>query len=395
MSAKKVSILGSTGSIGESTLDVIRNSSEFEIFALSAHRNYKLLLEQCQEFNPAVAVLVDGSDAKGFAEQLTNSCCDTELIIGAKGLEEIAAADAVDIVMAAIVGAAGLPASLAAVKAGKRLLLANKEALVMSGDLFMQSAKQSGAIVLPIDSEHNAIFQCLPLSSSGVTKAQFEHVSKIVLTASGGPFLDADLEDFPGFTPAQACKHPQWEMGRKISVDSATMMNKGLEFIEARHLFQLDVEQIEVLIHPQSIIHSLVHYRDGSVLAQMANPDMRVPIAHGLAYPQRIDTEVNTLDLVHIAELTFRQPDLQRFPCLRLGMEAAASGGTAPTILNAANEIAVAAFLDENIKFSEIPLIIEEVMSKIPCEDAASLAIIQAMDEQARSLSKELILKEF
>ena len=395
MTSKQVSILGSTGSIGESTLDVIRNSSEFEVFAVSAHRNTKLLLEQCKEFNPSFAVLVDDSCVNDFSQQLINANCDTELRIGPAALEEIASAEAVDVVMAAIVGAAGLSASLAAVMSGKRLLLANKEALVMSGDLFMQTASQSGAEVIPIDSEHNAVFQCLPISSRGVVNSQLDNVSKVVLTASGGPFLNAPLADFVGFTPDQACKHPKWKMGRKISVDSATMMNKGLEFIEARQLFRLAIHQIEVLIHQESIVHSLVYYRDGSVLAQMANPDMQVPIAHGLAYPGRIDTKAKMLDLAKIAELSFRQPDLNRFPCLRLGIEAATTGGTAPTALNAANEIAVAAFLNEKIKFSEISLIIEEVMSKIPCEEAASLAIIQDIDERARCLSKDMILKEF
>ncbi|NKB32038.1 MAG: 1-deoxy-D-xylulose-5-phosphate reductoisomerase [Pseudomonadales bacterium] len=395
MSVKQVTLLGSTGSIGESTLDVIRNSSDYSLHAISAYSNAELLLKQCEEFNPTVAVLANESLADAFAEQLAQAKCDTKLEVGSQALDEIASADQVDIVMAAIVGAAGLASSLAAVNSGKRLLLANKEALVMSGDLFMESAASSGAQVIPIDSEHNAIFQCLPTSNNGINGKQFEHVKKIVLTASGGPFLDLPLNDFTSVTPAQACKHPKWEMGRKISVDSATMMNKGLEFIEAHHLFRLPPEQIEVLIHPQSIVHSFVHYRDGSVLAQMANPDMRIPIAYGMAYPQRMDTTTKPLDLAEVGELHFRKPDLERFPCLRLGMEAANQGGTASAILNAANEIAVAAFLEEKLRFSEISLIIEEVMSKIPCEAAASLAIIQDTDKRARNLSKELILKEF
>lgn len=393
MSGKQVTILGSTGSVGESTLDVIRNSAEFEIFALSAHRNSELLLQQCKEFNPEVAVLVDESAAEYFSKRLAQTDCDTRLRVGPQALDEIASAKNVDVVMAAIVGAAGLSSSLSALNSGKRLLIANKEALVMSGDLFMKTAVRSRAEIIPVDSEHNAVFQCLAASSNGLTDIQFAHVSKIVLTASGGPFLELPLDDFPSVTPEQACKHPKWEMGRKISVDSATMMNKGLEFIEACHLFRLPVNQIEVLVHPQSIIHSLVYYCDGSVLAQMANPDMRVPIAHGLAHPKRINTAVQPLDLAAIGSLDFQQPDLARFPCLRLGIEAATRGGTAPTILNAANEIVVAAFLDGKIKFSEISLIIEEVMSKTPCETAASLAIIQATDEYARKLSKELILK--
>ncbi|MDD9896415.1 MAG: 1-deoxy-D-xylulose-5-phosphate reductoisomerase [Gammaproteobacteria bacterium] len=397
MSAKQVSILGSTGSIGESTLDVIRHSSDFEIYGLSAYRNLSLLLSQCEEFNPAVAVLVDESLAEQFSKQLAQAECDSELRVGIDALDEIASNDGVDIVMAAIVGAAGLASSLAAVTNGKRLLLANKEALVMSGDLFMESAARSGAEIIPIDSEHNAVFQCLPANSAsnGVSSEQLKYVSKIVLTASGGPFLHLPLTDFASITPEQACNHPNWEMGRKISVDSATMMNKGLELIEASHLFGLPAEQIEVLVHPQSIVHSLVYYRDGSVLAQMANPDMRVPIAHGLAHPQRIDTAAKPLELAELANLSFHAPDLERFPCLRMGIEAASSGGTAPTILNAANEIAVAAFLENRIKFSEISLIIEEVMSKIPCEAAASLAIIQDTDKHTRNLSNELISKEF
>ena len=393
MSVKQVTLLGSTGSIGENTLDVIRNSSDFVLYAISAYGNTELLLQQCEEFNPTVAVLVDESLADKFSKQLAQAECDTELRIGSQALDEIASSRHVDIVIAAIVGSAGLSSALAAVSSGKRLLLANKEALVMSGELFMQSAKESGAQIIPVDSEHNAVFQCLPISNNGINSNQFEHVSKIVLTASGGPFLKLPLNEFESVTPDQACKHPIWEMGRKISVDSATMMNKGLEFIEAFHLFQLPAEQIEVLIHPQSIVHSLVHFRDGSVLAQMANPDMRIPIAYGLTYPNRIDTMAEELNLVEIGQLDFQQPNLDRFPCLSLGMNAAVQGGTAPTILNAANEIAVSAFLKEELKFSEISLIIEEVMSKIPCEAAASLAIIQDADKCARNLSKELILK--
>lgn len=393
MSVKQVTLLGSTGSIGKYSLDVIRSSSDFELYAISAHSNTELLLQQCEEFNPTLAVLVDESLSEKFSKQLAQAECDTELRTGSQALDEIASSGQVDIVIAAIVGSAGLSSALAAIECGKRLLLANKEALVMSGELFMQSAKESGAQIIPVDSEHNAVFQCLPISSNGINSNQFEHVSKVVLTASGGPFLDLPLREFESVTPGQACKHPIWEMGRKISVDSATMMNKGLEFIEAFHLFQLSTEQIEVLIHPQSIVHSLVHFRDGSVLAQMGNPDMRIPIAYGLSYPNRIDTVAEELNLVEIGQLDFQQPNLDRFPCLRLGMNAAAQGGTTPTILNAANETAVSAFLNEELKFSEISLIIEEVMSKIPCEAAASLAIIQDVDKRARNLSKELILK--
>ena len=393
MSVKQVTLLGSTGSIGKYSLDVIRSSSDFELYAISAHSNTELLLQQCEEFNPTLAVLADESLSEKFSKQLAQAECDTELRTGSQALDEIASSGQVDIVIAAIVGSAGLSSALAAIECGKRLLLANKEALVMSGELFIQAAKESGAQIIPVDSEHNAVFQCLPISSNGINRKQFEHVRKVVLTASGGPFLDLPLREFEYVTPGQACNHPIWEMGRKISVDSATMMNKGLEFIEAFHLFQLSTEQIEVLIHPQSIVHSLVHFRDGSVLAQMGNADMRIPIAYGLSYPNRIDTGAEELNLVEIGQLDFQQPNLDRFPCLRLGMNAAAQGGTSPTILNAANETAVSAFLNEELKFSEISLIIEEVMSKIPCEAAASLAIIQDVDKRARNLSKELILK--
>ena len=390
-----ISILGSTGSVGQNTLEVLKQSSGYSVYALSAHQNVELLLEQCQRHNPVYAVVTDAASAEKFSSLLSGAECQTELLTAADALQRIASDAEVDAVMAAIVGAAGLASTLAAVAAGKRVLLANKESLVMSGALFMASAIDSGATIIPIDSEHNAVFQCLPLNARGLDSSQMTEVEKIVLTASGGPFLDTPIQQFDRITPEQACKHPKWDMGRKISVDSATMMNKGLEFIEASYLFGLDADKIEVLIHPQSILHSMVYYRDGSVLAQLANPDMRIPIAYGLAYPQRMPSGAPTLNLAEIGALEFRHPDLERFPCLALGIAAAKQGGTIPTVLNAANEEAVAAFLNRAVSFTQIPLIIEAVMSKIPCEAALSLAIIQDADEQARSLSKELILKDF
>ena len=395
MSRATISVLGSTGSIGRNTLDVIRQNPRFEVYALSAHRNIELLLDQCKMFQPRYAVVTDEINAVRFAKLLESSNCKTELLRGNGSLERIASDDDVEIVMAAIVGAAGLESTLAAVAAGKRVLLANKESLVMAGELFMDSALHSGATIIPIDSEHNAVFQCLPAKSQSPESSRLNEVEKITLTASGGPFLTRSLEQFDTITPQQACKHPNWSMGRKISVDSATMMNKGLELIEAGHLFDVNFDQLEVLIHPQSIVHSMVYYRDGSVLAQLANPDMRIPIAHGLAWPERMTLGTERLNLAEIARLEFQTPDLERFPCLRLGFDAAKMGGSAPVVLNAANEEVVAAFLEGAIRFTQIPAIIETVMSKMPCEAAASLAIIQEIDKQARSLTKRLIVKDF
>jgi len=390
----KISVLGSTGSVGESTLAVIDENPSYKVFALTAHRNAKLLFKQCEKYRPQFAVLSEAA-APEFNALLSGSDLDTKLLIGESGLIEVASNPNVDIVMAAIVGAAGLESTLAAASNGKRLLLANKESLVMTGDLLKQLARESGAEILPIDSEHNAIYQCLPQTKSSVHTEARTGVEKVVLTASGGPFLNTPIEQLESVTPEQACRHPKWSMGRKISVDSATMMNKGLEFIEACYLFDLEPSQVDVLIHPQSIVHSMVHYTDGSVLAQMANPDMRVPIAYGLAWPERITSGVAPLDLTAEEPLQFLKPDLSRFPCLRLGIEAAGERGTAPAILNAANEVAVEAFLGGQIGFTEIPLVIEAVRSQIPCELAPSLAIIQDIDRQARRLSKELILKDF
>lgn len=395
MAVNNLSILGSTGSIGQNTLAVIDENPGYHVYALSAHRNIELLFQQCLKFQPEYAVVSDEAAAEKMVVLLQDSDCGSQLLVGEDALNRVASDARVDAVMAAIVGAAGLESTLAAVASGKRVLLANKESLVMSGDLLMASAAESGASIIPIDSEHNAIFQCLPSSADGLSDSQLKHVDKIILTASGGPFLETPLQDFQQITPEQACKHPKWDMGQKISVDSATMMNKGLEFIEACYLFGLQPRQVEVLIHPQSIVHSMVYYRDGSVLAQLANPDMRIPIAFGLGFPERIDSGAASLDLVRQPALQFQQPDLERFPCLRLGIEACSLGGTAPTVLNAANEVAVAAFLGRNITFLQIADIIETVLSKIPCEAAASLAIIREFDRLARSLSNELILKDF
>ena len=395
MATVTVSVLGSTGSIGKNTLDVIKMNPGFEVYGLSAHSNIELLLDQCKEFQPRYAVVSDDNNAVRFGELLESSDCRTELLTENASLERIASDDDVQVVMTAIVGAAGLASTLAAVAAGKRVLLANKESLVMTGELFMDTAMQSGATIIPIDSEHNAVFQCLPENAQGLQGSKLEGVEKITLTASGGPFLTTPLAQFDSITPQQACKHPKWSMGRKISVDSATMMNKGLELIEASHLFDVSLDQLEVLIHPQSIVHSMVYFQDGSVLAQLANPDMRIPIAYGLAWPERMALDIERLNLAEIATLEFQAPDLERFPCLRLGLSAAKMGGTAPVVLNAANEEAVAAFLEGAIRFTQISLIIEAVMSKIPCEPAASLAIIQKIDKQTRTLSKELIIKDF
>lgn len=389
MGKRNLTILGSTGSVGCSTLEVAKLDPDLNIFALSAYSNIELLVAQCVEHKPQLAVIADQTLYTTTKEALSNAGCETELLAGSESLDVIAAHADVSLVMAAIVGGAGLESSLAAVASGKRLLLANKESLVMSGQLFMDTARDNSAQILPIDSEHNAVFQCLPDEEAVKTT-----VSKITLTASGGPFLEMPLADFATVTPDQACKHPRWSMGRKISVDSATMMNKGLEVIEASYLFNLAPDKIDVLVHPQSIVHSLVHYIDGSVLAQMANTDMRVPIAYGLAFPARMTSGVADLDLAAITNLNFMPPDMDRFPCLRLGREAVEQGESAPIALNAANEEAVQAFLGNMIPFTQIPLIIEEVLSKTPCESPQSLAIIREVDKQARILAKELILKD-
>ena len=391
---RNLTILGSTGSIGRNTLDVVARCNDVSVFALSAHSNVELLVEQCAQFQPQFAVVTDAAHQDRCKQLLLESKCETVLLDTATALDEIASHESVDMVMAAIVGAAGLSSGLAAVTAGKRLLLANKESLIMSGELFTDAARQHGAEIIPIDSEHNAIFQCLAEARQGDKGAiDTRFVNKIVLTASGGPFLYATQEELAQANPERACAHPKWSMGRKISVDSATLMNKGLELIEACFLFEMPSTAIEVLVHPQSIIHSMVYYRDGSVLAQMANPDMRVPIAYGLAFPARMESGAEALDLTRQQSLQFLHPDLERFPCLALGRAAAEAGGTAPALLNAANEEAVSAFLQEKVQFLDIPLIIEGVMSKIPCEAASSLAIIRESDRLARIAANELISK--
>ncbi len=390
---KKITILGSTGSIGVSTLDVIaRHPDRFEVFALSAHSRVEALAQQCKKFQPRYAVMPPTNHAASqLAKRLAELGVATQVLADAGALEAIASHDSVDFVMAAIVGAAGLAPSLAAARAGKRVLLANKEALVMAGQLFMDAVKQGGATLLPIDSEHNAIFQSLPRDfEDGLHKVG---VKKIILTASGGPFRTRSVSDLENITPDEACAHPNWVMGRKISVDSATMMNKGLEVIEARWLFDAKPEQIEVVIHPQSIIHSMVEYLDGSVIAQLGNPDMRTPIAYGLGFPERIDGGVSTLDLARAGKLEFEALDDARFPCVRLAYEAMQRGGTAAAHLNAANEIAVEAFLSHQLAFVEIPAVIESVLSKVSFTNANSLDEIIAADADARELARQAVIE--
>lgn len=388
---RQLTVLGSTGSIGRSTLDVVSRCDNISVFALSAYRNSEMLLSQCLQYEPRYAVLVDPEQHQHFKRLLAESGCKTEFLDTEDALELIAAHEQVDVVMAAIVGAAGLASGLAAVSAGKRLLLANKESLIMSGKLFIDAAKQNNADIIPIDSEHNAIFQCLAETRSGLSVTDGRFVDKLVLTASGGPFLNTPKEALAKVTPEQACAHPKWSMGQKISVDSATLMNKGLELIEASFLFDLPGTAIDIVVHPQSIVHSMVYYRDGSVLAQLANPDMRVPIAYGLAFPDRMASGAEVLDLTRQPALEFSKPDVDRFPCISLGRAALEAGGTAPAVLNAANEIAVAAFLSNRLGFQQIPAIIEAVLSKTPCEPAVSLDIIQGADSAARIAAKDMI----
>jgi 1-deoxy-D-xylulose-5-phosphate reductoisomerase len=385
---KKITILGSTGSIGVSTLDVIaRHPDRFEVFALSANSRVEELAQQCKKFQPRYAVMPESNDAASQLSKLLRELgLKTEVLTGAAQLDAIAAHADTDYVMAAIVGAAGLAPSLAAARAGKRVLLANKEALVMAGQLFMDAVKEGGATLLPIDSEHNAIFQSLPRNyADGLHKGG---VKKIILTASGGPFRKRALSDLQNITPDEACAHPNWVMGRKISVDSATMMNKGLEVIEARWLFDAKPEQIEVVIHPQSIIHSMVEYLDGSVIAQLGNPDMRTPIAYGLGFPERIDGGVSTLDLARAGKLEFEALDDERFPCVRLAYEAMRRGGTAAAQLNAANEIAVEAFLNHQLAFVDIAAVLEDVMATISVSEGTSLDEILAADLHARGATR-------
>jgi 1-deoxy-D-xylulose-5-phosphate reductoisomerase len=387
---QNLTVLGSTGSIGKSTLDVVaRHLDKYQIYALTANQQDELLFEQCSRFKPRFAVMLDEKAAQRLAQRIKAAGLNIQVLSGVEGLEQVSSAGEVDAVMAAIVGAAGLKPTLAAARAGKRILLANKETLVMAGRIFMDAVHQSCAILLPIDSEHNAIFQALPHHYSG--EMAVSGVSKILLTASGGPFRNTSLAELKQVTPDQACAHPNWSMGRKISVDSATMMNKGLEVIEAHWLFNAHADAIQVVIHPQSVIHSMVQYVDGSVLAQLGNPDMRTPIAYGLAYPQRIDAGVAPLDLFKIARLDFAAPDFDRFPCLALAYRALRAGGTAPSLLNAANEVAVAAFLEKRIAYLDIPRLIEAVLDKLPYVTVNVLDDVLQADAQARVAAQDWI----
>jgi len=389
-SPQPVVILGSTGSIGMNTLDVIAQHQErFSVFALTANTATEKMYQQCVQFKPRYAVMVSDSAAHELRRLLTSASIETEVLSGAKALVEVVRAQEVTTVMAAIVGAAGLPASIAAATAGKKVLLANKEALVMAGPLFMNAVRCHGATLLPIDSEHNAIFQCLPSPEQGLQTGYLSRgVKRILLTASGGPFRTLPLSALSEVTPEQACAHPNWRMGRKISVDSATMMNKGLELIEACWLFDVSPAEVEVVIHPQSVIHSMVEYVDGSVLAQLGNPDMRTPIAYGLAWPERMTSGVPALDLIAQGRLEFSAADVQRFPALRLAREVAETGGTAPTLLNAANEVAVEAFLHGGITFTDIALVVESVLNTLAVDSKIqSLEQVEAADRQARELA--------
>ncbi|QBF25539.1 1-deoxy-D-xylulose-5-phosphate reductoisomerase [Pseudomonas tructae] len=383
---QRITVLGATGSIGLSTLDVIaRHPDRYQVFALSGYSRLQELLALCLRHAPVFAVVPSAEAAQQLREGLAAAGSATEVLVGEAGLCQVAAAAEVDAVMAAIVGAAGLRPTLAAVEAGKKVLLANKEALVMSGALFMQAVRRSGAVLLPIDSEHNAIFQCLPGDyARGLAQVG---VRRILLTASGGPFRETPMAELMDVSPEQACAHPNWSMGRKISVDSASMMNKGLELIEACWLFDARPSQVEVVVHPQSVIHSLVDYVDGSVLAQLGNPDMRTPIASALAWPERIDSGVAPLDLFAVARLDFKAPDEQRFPCLRLAREAAEAGNSAPAMLNAANEVAVEAFLQRRIRFPEIASMIEQVLDQEPVVAVESLEAVFVADQRARQLA--------
>ncbi|GAA0574921.1 1-deoxy-D-xylulose-5-phosphate reductoisomerase [Halomonas salifodinae] len=385
-----VTVLGATGSIGTSTLDVIaRHPERYRVHALTAHRDRRGLLTLCLRHRPAVAVLGGEADAAWLRRQLAAAGLDTEVAAGEAALCEVAAAPEAAVVMAAIVGAAGLLPTLAAVRAGKRVLLANKEALVMSGALFMEAVAAHGATLLPIDSEHNAIFQCLPSEHRGGLGRH--GVTQLLLTASGGPFRGWSTEQLAEVTPEQACAHPNWSMGRKISVDSATLMNKGLELIEACWLFDATPQQIQVVVHPQSVIHSMAAYSDGSVLAQLGNPDMRTPIAYGLAWPERIDAGVEALDLFQVARLDFEAPDEVAFPCLRLARQAMEAGGTAPAVLNAANEVAVTAFLEGRLGFTGIPRLVAAVLDELEVLSARTLEGILAEDARARRSAEALL----
>ena len=399
MSKRQLCILGSTGSIGCSTLDVVRlHPDRFQVISLAAHTNVDVMLEQCLEFQPQQVVLVSSEHASLLSQKLNDAnVIDISVLCGEQALIDIAKCPASDTVMASIVGASGLMPTLAAVNAGKRVLLANKEALVTSGAIFMAAVKASGAQLLPIDSEHNAIFQCLPSGQQdeiGECQLLSNGISKILLTGSGGPFRTRSIDTLESVTPSQACKHPNWDMGRKISVDSATMMNKGLEFIEAKWLFNVEAEDIQVVLHPQSTIHSMVQYKDGSVIAQMGNPDMRTPIAHALSFPERIESGVPPLDFFNTPSFEFQQVDFLRYPNLKLAIDACKQGQAACTALNAANEIAVAAFLDEKIKFTDIFKINETSVNKFVSQQVGNINEVIALDKQVRKFA-QFLLAEF
>jgi len=394
MVMQKITVLGATGSIGVSTLDVLRmHADKFSVYALTAHSQYELLAAQCFEFNPEYAVIADEAHAVALRDLLNKKpSCRTEVLVGQQSLIDVSGASTVDVVMAAIVGAAGLEPTMAAVCAGKKVLLANKESLVMSGKLFMHAAQQYGAVILPVDSEHNAIFQCLP---SDFLSLESAGVGKLLLTGSGGPFRRLPLDKFSSVTPDQACSHPNWSMGRKISIDSATMMNKGLEFIEACWLFHAQSKDIDILVHPQSIIHSMVQYVDGSVLAQLGQPDMCTPIAHALAWPERILSTVEPLNFLELSELTFEAPDHERFPCVALARQVFDDGGELSAVLNAANEVAVEGFLGGKILFSQIPIINQKVIESWDNREPETLDDVIEADRRARCLANELISSQY
>lgn len=386
-----ITILGATGSIGQNTIDVIsRHPDKFRVFALTAHRQIDSLIMLAEQTNPRYIVITDESAYLSAQQKLTDSSSNAELLVGTEALCDVCRAAEVDTVMSAIVGAAGLLPTMAAIRAGKKVLLANKESLVMSGELFIDAVNEFGASLLPIDSEHNAIFQCLP-NDYQYGKLSEHGISKILLTGSGGPFIDLSVDDLLGVTPEQACAHPNWDMGQKISVDSASMMNKGLEFIEAKWLFGLHEDDIEVVLHPQSTIHSMVQYLDGSVIAQMGNPDMRTPIAYGLSYPKRISSGVEPLDFSSLKDFTFSQPTKEKYPNLYLCIEACKQGQSATTRLNAANEIAVEAFLNKQIGFTDIAKINETVLNSMSCSSMTSIQQILAHDAEARAVARKAI----
>ena len=385
-----ITILGATGTIGKQTLDVIaRHPDKFKVFALTANANVDMLFAQCQQFSPRYAALLNSDAAEQLLQKLKSAGSVTQVLAGLESIEMLSAHVDVDVVMAAIVGAAGLRPAIAAAKAGKRILLANKETLVMSGNLFMQAVAEGNATLLPIDSEHNAIFQVMPTDKSHDLVSS--GIKRLLLTASGGPFRQFSAKQLQTVTLAQALNHPNWVMGSKITIDSATLMNKGLEVIEAHWLFNAPAEKIEVVVHPQSIIHSMVEYVDGSVLAQLGNPDMRTPIAYGLGYPERLESGVSSLNFMALAKLEFEAPDTTRFPCLRLAYEVLKTGGTAPTVLNGVNEVAVTAFINQQIKFMDIPKMIESVLQDVSIEQVTSLEQVIATDMLARQYAQDWV----